>query len=225
MPRKKNNTISQETVVEEKLTAIDPFKIKFVLKKWNRPETVAELIKVCDILADEWDGIYQIDRGGKGSLSGIQTNRNNIFDDDIMKRFPVLGDLKKMCQQMTFDWYKANPNFEQPKYFGVHGWFNKLGGEDQHQSHSHGSVDLVINFYLSCPIGKDRFNRECPTRICFMAPIHLSNCPSYLAEKSTAVIVPKVGEMIASPSMYIHYVPATHSKEWRRSISINIVRI
>jgi len=210
---------------EEKLTAVDPFMIKFVMKEWDRPETVAKLIKMCDILADEWDGTYQIDRGGKGSLSGVQTNKTNIFEDKMEERFPVIKNLKKMCQQMVFDYFKANPNFEQPKFFRLEGWFNKLGGEDQHQPHSHGNVDLVINFYLSCPVGKDKFDRDIHTRVCFEAPLHLTNCQTYIGEKANATIIPKVGEMIASPPFYHHYVPPTHSKEWRRSISVNVVRV
>ncbi len=209
----------------EKLTAIDPFVIKFVIKQWDRPETITKLITMCDEYAKDYNGIHQIDRGAKGSLSGTQTLDNNIFENSMMKKYPVVNDFKKMCQQMVYDYFKANTNFTQPKYFKLEGWFNKLDGKSTHAAHTHGRVDLVINFYLSCPIGKDRHDRDIHTRICFMAPIHLTNCQTYLNERATAVIVPKVGEMIASPPMYIHYIPATHSKEWRRSISVNVVGV
>jgi len=210
---------------EEKLTAIDPFVMKFVVKQWNRPETIKKLITMCDEYASEWDGIYQIDRGGEGSLSGTQTLKQNIFENEIVEKYPVITDLKKMVQQMVYDYFKANTNFTQPKYFKLEGWFNKLDGESTHAAHSHGKVDLVINLYLSCPIGKDRHGRDTNTRICFLAPLHLTNCQTYMNEKATAVFIPQVGEMLASPPMYQHYIPATHSKEWRRSISINVIKV
>ena len=218
---------AQETKEKETLTAIDPFVMKFVMKQWNRPETIAKLIIMCDEYAEDWDGIHQIDRGAKGSLSGTQTLKQNIFENAMIEKYPVIKDLKKMCRQMVYDYFKANTNFQQPEYFKLEGWFNKLDGESTHPAHSHGKVDLVINLYLSCPVGEDRHGRKIQTRICFLAPLHLTNCQTYLNERSTAVIIPKVGEMIASPPMYIHYIPATHAKEgeWRRSISINVVKV
>jgi len=136
-----------------------------------------------------------------------------------------MEDFKKMCQQMVFDYFKANPNFNQPEYFKLEGWFNKLDGESTHQPHAHGKVDLVINFYLSCPTGRDRHGRKIHTRICFLAPVHLTNCAAFLNEKATAILIPKVGEMVASPPMYMHYIPATHSEEWRRSVSVNVIKV
>ncbi len=213
-----------ETKLEEKLTAIDPFMYKFLLKQWNRPELHDKLIKMCDVLADEYNGEYNVDRGGHGSLSGTQTSSGkNIFY--MEKRFPFIKDFEKMVKQMVYDFFKANPNFLVPTSYEIHGWFNKFDGESEHFPHAHGDVDLVINYYLTTPEGQDPHtpDRKIPSRVCFLAPIHLSNCRTYMREKNTAQFACKPMEMLASPPCYLHYVPRTHSKEWRRSISINIV--
>lgn len=207
-------------IVEGGDVVYDPFTSNFVLNHYDKPEMIKKLIEMCDSLSAEYFGPYPIDRGGEDSISGVQTRRVNLFE--MQEKYPVINEFKKLCVEITEKYFDANSIFNKPKKVYFDGWFNKLDGEGTHQAHTHGDSDVVLNFYLTTPKGYDKSGNECKSRIVFIAPNHLVTQLTFNENRMECTVNPKPGVMLASPPYYFHYVPQTHSKEWRRSLSVNV---
>ncbi len=195
------------------MTLRDLFVTKLYETEIAEPRLLDDLAhSIRSLAADDQAGIrWSRDHGYKGYTSYASL-------DDLPKRDPAFGDLKRLLTRHAAAFAKDLAWDTRPKLDSL--WVNLLKGGGHHSAHIHPHSILSGTFYVEAPPGSGAIRFEDPRLAMMMAaPQRRADAPEPL--RNFVTIEPRPSLLLLWESFLRHEVLPGPAKAERLSISVN----
>ena len=194
------NVLSVELLtISKECEVVNPFGIKYVIKRYGNTEMNRELKKLIleknehIDLTNEWD-------------------KYDLYN--WREESPAVEELNSLGILLVNDWLKENTWFTRKgDQMTFNGWVNIRKDKSYHNVHAHNNTQLVLNYYVSVPNGSE---------IEFINPDSGSWVAKGANKLSNHTLKVEDGMMICVPAWWMHWVKPTFKDEYRISISSNV---